>query len=40
MASPILKPLALIPLNCYAEILEAINKAPLVHKVSEPYAKK
>lgn len=40
IAKPILKPLPLMPINCSAEILEAINEAPIAHYVKEPSAKK
>ncbi len=29
-----------MPMNCSAEILEAINDAPMAHQVNEPSAKK
>ena len=40
MARPILKPEPLIPIKCSAEILEAINEAPMAHHVNEPSARK
>ena len=40
MAKPIEKPLPDIPMNCSAEMLEAISDAPMAHHVSEPSAKK
>src|SRR5690606_29704157 len=40
MASPILKPEPLIPMNCSAEILEAISDAPMAHQVNFPSARK
>jgi hypothetical protein len=40
MAKPILKPDPLIPINCSADILEAIKEAPIAHQVKEPSAKK
>ena len=39
-ATPTKKPLPLMPINCSAEILDAINEAPIAHHVSEPSAKK
>jgi hypothetical protein len=29
-----------MPIKCSAEILDAINEAPIAHQVSEPSAKK
>ena len=40
MANPNLNPLPLIPINCSAEILEAIKEAPIAHQVNWPSAKK
>jgi hypothetical protein len=34
MASPNLNPLPLMPINCSAEILEAIKLAPMAHQVN------
>jgi hypothetical protein len=40
MASPILNPEPDIPINCSADILEAISEAPIAHQVSDPSARK
>ena len=40
MASPNLNPLPLMPINCSAEIFEAIKLAPIAHQVNCPSAKK
>src|SRR5262245_11120342 len=40
IARPSLKPLPDIPINCSAEILEAISEAPMAHHVSDPSARK
>ena len=37
---PAKNPSPLMPINCSAEILDAINEAPIAHHVSEPSAKK
>jgi hypothetical protein len=39
-AIPTLKPSPLMPMNCSAEILEAMREAPIAHQVNEPSAKK
>ena len=40
IARPILKPEPLMPINCSAEMLDAIKEAPIAHQVSEPSARK
>jgi hypothetical protein len=40
MASPMLKPLPLMPMNCSALMLLAISEAPMAHQVSESSARK
>jgi hypothetical protein len=40
IASPILNPDPLIPINCSAEIFEAISEAPIAHHVKDPSARK
>ena len=40
MARPKAKPEPDIPMNCSAEILEAIMEAPMAHHVSAPSARK
>jgi hypothetical protein len=40
MARPILNPDPLIPINCSAEIFDAIRDAPIAHQVNEPSARK
>ena len=39
-ATPTLKPDPDMPMNCSAEMLEAIMEAPMAHHVSEPSARK
>jgi len=39
-ATPTKKPFQLIPINCSAEIFDAIRLAPMAHQVSEPSARK
>jgi hypothetical protein len=34
------KPEPLIPINCSADIFEAINDAPIAHQVRESFARK
>ena len=40
IASPNAKPEPDMPIKCSAEILEAINDAPMAHQVSDPSARK
>lgn len=40
VASPISKPLPLMPINCSVEILEAINDALIAHQVKDLTARK
>ena len=40
IASPNAKPEPLMPIKCSAEILDAINDAPIAHHVNEPSARK
>src|SRR4026209_2942183 len=40
IARPMAKPEPLMPIKCSAEILEAINEAPIAHHVNEPSARK
>jgi hypothetical protein len=40
MANPNLKPLPDMPINCSAEIFDAIKDAPIAHHVSDPSARK
>jgi hypothetical protein len=39
-AIPTKNPFPLMPINCSAEILDAIKEAPMAHQVSDPSAKK
>src|SRR6218665_1882366 len=39
-ARPTVNPCPLAPINCSAEIFEAISEAPIAHQVSEPSARK
>ena len=40
MAMPMRKPEPLMPMNCSAEMFDAISEAPMAHHVSEPSARK
>ena len=40
IARPILKPEPDMPINCSAEIFDAIKEAPIAHQVRDPSARK